>query len=150
MAQLVDGLMLLRAMVTRPATHGLGLVGAAFYWAGDITALWSALHVFGIDPTVPELVIAFATGYALTRRALPAGGPGAVEILLSLALASVGVPFGAAIVAVFIYRFFNFWLALVPGAIVLSRLERVQGALETAAAEHDRGAEGPSPARPDA
>jgi hypothetical protein len=75
-------------IVTHPLKHGLGLAGAALYWAADITVLWSALHVFDIDLPVPALVLAYATGYALTRRALPAGGPGAVEGLLPLALAS--------------------------------------------------------------
>ena len=131
--QAVTGLSLLRVIVTHPRKHGLGLAGAALYWAADITVLWSALHVFDIDLPVPALVLAYATGYALTRRALPAGGPGAVEGLLPLALSSVHVAFPPAIVAVFAYRFFNFWLALIPGAIVFRRLKQVEGTLKDAA-----------------
>lgn len=134
LAQAVDALVLLREMLTSPR-HWAGLGGAAVYWAGDMAALWGALQAFGVAPSVPALVLAFATGYALTRRALPAGGPGAVELLLSLALHWVGVPFGPAILAVFVYRVFTFWLALLPGLVVLRRLDRVQHVLDCAAGD---------------
>jgi uncharacterized membrane protein YbhN (UPF0104 family) len=138
LARAVDGLVLLRAMVTAPGRHGLGLLGAALYWAGDIAVLWAALRAFGVEPSVPALILAFATGYALTRRALPAGGPGAVPLLLSLALHWVGVPFGPAILAVFVYRAFTFWLALLPGLLVVRRLDHVQRVLAHAGTEHAR------------
>jgi uncharacterized membrane protein YbhN (UPF0104 family) len=134
-AQLTRGLALLRAMIAQPRKHALGFIGAGLYWAGDITVLWTTLHVFDIALPLPALILAFATGYALTRRALPAGGPGAVEALLPLTLRSVHAPFAPSIVAVFTYRFFNFWLALIPGVIVLSRLQEVQDALSEVANE---------------
>ncbi|MEZ5098220.1 MAG: hypothetical protein R3C15_00065 [Thermoleophilia bacterium] len=85
------------------------------------------------------LILAYATGYALTRRALPAGGPGAVEVLLPLALAWVGVPFWQAVVGALTYRFFNFWLALVPGLVLLLRMRGLDRALPR------HGSEGPVP-----
>jgi hypothetical protein len=56
---------------------------------GSVTlpCLWSALHVFdGKAPPVAQLIVGYATGYAITRRALPLGGAGVVEALLSFAL----------------------------------------------------------------
>jgi uncharacterized membrane protein YbhN (UPF0104 family) len=128
-ARFIESLVLVRAITVRPHRHGLGILGTVLYWAGDITVLWACLHVFGITLPWPALILAFATGYALTRRALPAGGPGAVELLLPLALHWFGAPFAPAIVAVFAYRFFTFWLALVPGMVVRSRLHEVQRSL---------------------
>ena len=76
-AHAVAGLSILRSMfVAPPREHGLGLVGTALYWAGDIACLWGALELFG-NPrlSVPALIVGYATGYVLTRRSLPAGGP---------------------------------------------------------------------------
>ena len=80
-AHSVAGLSMLRRMlVAPPREHGLGLLGTAAYWAGDIACLWGALQLFG-NPrlSTPALIIGYATGYVLTRRSLPAGGAG-VEI----------------------------------------------------------------------
>lgn len=122
----VAGVSLLRV---RPLNPGLGFAGIGLYWAGDMLSLWAALRLFDVHVGPAALILAYATGYALTRRALPAGGPGAVEVLLPLALAWVGVPFWQAVVAALTYRFFNFWLALVPGLVVLARMRRLDRAL---------------------
>jgi len=73
------------------------------------------------------LVLAYGTGWALTRRSLPFGGPGLVEILLAWVLTWFHVNFAAAAAGVLAYRLFNFWLALIPAAAVLPfgrRMER--------------------------
>src|SRR5437868_1725022 len=80
-AHSVAGLSMLRRMlVAPPREHGLGLLGTAAYWAGDIACLWGALQLFG-NPrlSTPALIIGYATGYVLTRRSLPAGGAGVVK-----------------------------------------------------------------------
>lgn len=46
----------------------------------------------------------------------------------------IGPPFASPIVAVFMHRFFTFWLALVPGVVVLRRFPEVQDALRAAEA----------------
>lgn len=90
-------------------------VGMALYWAGDIFCLWACLQGFlHHTPPVPTLLVGYATGYALTRRALPLAGAGAVEALLPLALAWVTIPLAPALLAVLAYRIFNLWLPLVP------------------------------------
>jgi len=84
------------------------------YWFGEILCLWAALMAFNAQVRVPVLIVGFATGYVLTRRSLPAGGAGIAEVALTFALFWLHVPFASALLGVFTYRFFNFWLALVP------------------------------------
>ena len=79
------------SLLTSPREHGLGVVGNIFYWAGDILCLWAAIQLVDGRITVAKLVLAYSGGYVLTRRALPAGGAGVVEIALTLALAGLGM-----------------------------------------------------------
>ena len=85
----------------------------------DFVTLWAALRVFDLQLSVPVLVLAYGTGWALTRRSLPFGGPGVVEILLVWVLTWFHLDFGAAAAGVVAYRLFNLWLALLPALIVL-------------------------------
>jgi uncharacterized membrane protein YbhN (UPF0104 family) len=85
------------------------------------------------------LVLAYGTGWALTRRSLPFGGPGLVEILLAWVLTWFHVDFAAAAAGVVAYRLFNFWLALLPAAAVLPfhrRLEKELADATPAAGSH--------------
>jgi hypothetical protein len=122
----VGGLALLRGVLFSSRRDTLALAGIALYWLGDIGTLAAALAAFDVDFGPTGLVLGYATGYALTRRALPLGGPGAVEFLLPLALSWVYTSFSVAFAAVFAYRFFNFWLSLVPGLVAVTHA----GALE--------------------
>jgi uncharacterized membrane protein YbhN (UPF0104 family) len=131
MAHGVAGVTILRRLLGRPQQHGAGLAGAILYWTGDILCLWAGLRAFHVGVAVASLVIAYATGYALTRRSMPAGGPGAVEAFLTFALVWVGVPLAPALLGVFAYRLFNFWLALVPALAVLPTVRRFESAAET-------------------
>jgi uncharacterized membrane protein YbhN (UPF0104 family) len=133
-AHAVRGLSILRAMFTAPPReHGLGLLGTAAYWAGDIACLWGALQLFG-NPrlSVPALILGYATGYVLTRRSLPAGGAGVVEIALTFALAWVGFPFVRALLGVVVYRLFNLWLPILPALAVLPAVNELRDELERA------------------
>lgn len=124
-AHAVAGICMLRALATQPHRHGLGLAGVALYWAGDAACLWSAIQVFQARVSIPALVVAYATGYVLTRRSLPAGGAGIVEVLLTFALVWVGLPLAPALLGVVAYRAFNFWLPIVPALAVLPSLQRL-------------------------
>jgi len=120
-AQALESIHVLRCLFAR--RHIAGPAGAAIYWFGEIVCLWACLQAFGHGaPSVALLLIAYATGYALTRRTLPLGGAGAVEALLPFALSWTGVPLAAAILAVFTYRIFNFWLPVVPAVVGLRSL----------------------------
>ena len=48
-------------------------------------------------------MLAYSGGYVLTRRALPAGGAGLVEVALTLALVGMGVRFVPALLGVVVY-----------------------------------------------
>ena len=136
-AHAVAGLSILRAMfVAPPREHGLGLIGTAAYWAGDIACLWGALQVFG-NPrlSVPALIVGYATGYVLTRRSLPAGGAGIVEIAMTFALHWVGFPFVRALLGVVVYRMFNLWLPILPALAVLPAVNELRRELEEAEQE---------------
>jgi uncharacterized membrane protein YbhN (UPF0104 family) len=97
----------------------------ALYWAGEVFVLWVCLAAFTrTTPSVAAVVVAYATGYALTRRTLPLAGAGAVEALLPFALVWLGYGLAPAILAVFAYRIFNLWLPLGPAAFGLYHLQR--------------------------
>jgi hypothetical protein len=101
-----------------PHRRAAAFAGMALYWTGDILLLWATLHVFlGRAPSLPALILGYATGYALTRRTLPLAGAGVVDFLLPLALSWVSIPLASALVAVFVYRLFNLWLPLGPAVI---------------------------------
>jgi uncharacterized membrane protein YbhN (UPF0104 family) len=124
-AQLLESLHVLRCLFEW--RHLAGPLGAAVYWFGEIVCLWACLQAFSHGaPNVSLLLIGYATGYALTRRTLPLGGAGAVEALLPFALSWTGVPLAAAILAVFTYRVFNFWLPTLPAVVGLRSLRAAE------------------------
>ncbi|HTA36297.1 MAG TPA: hypothetical protein VK761_06245, partial [Solirubrobacteraceae bacterium] len=83
------------------------------------------LRCFGVVLSVPALVVAYATGYAASRRSLPLGGAGITEALLTLALIWVHVHAAHALLAVVAYRLVNFLAPALPGLLVHSGLESV-------------------------
>ena len=66
-------------------------------------------------------MLAYATGYVVTRRSLPLAGAAITEVLLTFALHWVGVPLGPALAAVATYRLFNLILLAIP-ALLANRL----------------------------
>jgi uncharacterized membrane protein YbhN (UPF0104 family) len=126
-ADSVAGARKARKLMLSPREHGLGVLGMTIYWAGDIACLWAALQlVGGRQITISALVLAYSGGYVLSRRSLPAGGAGFVEVALTLALAGMGVAFAAAVIAVLIYRLFNFWLPIVPALVFIPSLRSLR------------------------
>jgi uncharacterized membrane protein YbhN (UPF0104 family) len=125
-AHLVAGITKLRCLLTRPRLHGLGVVGVSLYWAGDIACLWAALKIYNTEISTPALILAYATGYVLTRRSLPAGGAGLVEVLMTFALVWVGVDLAPALLGVVTYRVFNFWLPVIPALAALPAVRRMR------------------------
>ena len=126
----LDALGLVLRVLIQPRSHWPALVGTVAYWAGDVFCLWAALQAFSAHtPPVAQLVVGYATGYAVTRRALPLGGAGLVESLLPFALGWVKIALAPALLAVVAYRLVNLWLPIVPalaGLPTLRALEQAQ------------------------
>jgi uncharacterized membrane protein YbhN (UPF0104 family) len=104
------------------ARSWLAWSGTAVYWALDISAFYGAVRVIGLRPNLGETILAYATGYALTRRSMPFGGAGVTELLLTFSLHWMGQPIAAALAAVVFYRVFNFLLPAAPALLVRRRL----------------------------
>jgi uncharacterized membrane protein YbhN (UPF0104 family) len=120
--ELLAGVEVLRTVVTRPLERPLALVGMAIYWGAEIACLGFALRCFGVELTVPALVVAYATGYAASRRSLPLGGAGVTEALLTLSLIAVHVHAAHALLSVVAYRIVNFLVPMLPGLVAHSSL----------------------------
>ena len=133
----IAGGVTIRRLLLSPRAHGLGVVGNCLYWFGDIFCLWAALQFVNVQFSASLLVLAYSGAYVFTRRALPAGGAGVVELALTVALVGLGVRFRPALVGVVIYRLFNFWLPIVPALILMPAIrdlrQRFQRAEENTA-----------------
>jgi uncharacterized membrane protein YbhN (UPF0104 family) len=112
----------LHLLAREPRRHWRAWAGMALYWALEIVAFYGAVRMAGLRPNAAETSLAYATGYALTRRSMPLGGAGATEALMTFALHWVGQPVVPALVAVVIYRVFNFLLPVAPALLVRRRV----------------------------
>jgi uncharacterized membrane protein YbhN (UPF0104 family) len=120
--KLLGGVGILHRLVRDLARSWFAWLGTALYWALDIAAFYGAVRFIGLRPDLGETVLAYATGYALTRRSMPLGGAGVTELLMTVALHWVGKPIAPALAAVVAYRVFNFVLPAVPALLVRRRL----------------------------
>jgi uncharacterized membrane protein YbhN (UPF0104 family) len=128
----VAGSATVRELFMHPAKHGLGVLGNVLYWFGDIFCLWAALQVVGVQISGSLLVLAYSGAYILTRRALPAGGAGVVEVALTVALVGMGVRFTPALIGVLIYRLFNFWFPIVPALALMPAIRDLRARFQKA------------------
>jgi uncharacterized membrane protein YbhN (UPF0104 family) len=125
LADLLDGVGVLHTLISHPVKYWGAWVGTAFYWAADITAFYAALRTFGIDMGAGKVILAYATGYAATRRSLPLGGAGVTEVLMTYSLYWVRQPLAPALAAVVAYRAFNFLLAAAPALIAHRHIDEL-------------------------
>ena len=132
LAHAVAGVVKLRSMAASPRRYGIGVVGVGLYWLGDIACLWAALEAVGAELPIPAVILAYATGYVLTRRSLPLGGAGIVEVFMTFALIWVGLGPTKAILGVVLYRLFNFWLPILPALAILPTVRQLRHAYEAA------------------
>jgi hypothetical protein len=136
-AEVLHGAQVLRRIVLRPLEQPLAVVGMAVYWAAEIACLGLALLCFGVEIGVPQLIVAYSTGYAASRRSLPLAGAGITEALLTVSLIAVHVNSAHALVAVVAYRVVNFLAPIPPGLLARSSLSDLldEGAASSAAAD---------------
>jgi uncharacterized membrane protein YbhN (UPF0104 family) len=125
LADLLDGVGVLHTLISHPRKYAGAWIGTAFYWAADIAAFYGALRTFGLDMGAGKVILAYATGYAATRRSLPLGGAGVTEVLMTYALYWVRQPLAPALAAVVAYRAFNFLLAAAPALIARRHLNEL-------------------------
>jgi uncharacterized membrane protein YbhN (UPF0104 family) len=123
LANLLEGVGVLHTLLRNPRRYAGAWLGTALYWAADISAFYGGLRTFGLDPGFGRVIMAYATGYAASRRSLPLGGAGVTEVLMTYSLYWVRLPLAPALAAVVAYRSFNFLLAAAPALIARRQLE---------------------------
>ena len=130
LAQGLEGMGVLHTLIRNPRTYRGAWLGTALYWAADIGAFYGGLRTFGLEPGAGKVILAYATGYAATRRSLPLGGAGVTEVLMTYSLYWVREPLAPALAAVVAYRAFNFLLAATPALIAHRQLGPVLAVAE--------------------
>ena len=116
-AAALDGVGLLHQLIRAPVRTSPAWLSMTLYWAAEIVALYAALRMFGVHLSPARVVLAYGTGYVVTRRSLPLAGAAITEVLLTFALHWVGAPLGPALAAVVTYRMFNLILVSVPSLL---------------------------------
>jgi uncharacterized membrane protein YbhN (UPF0104 family) len=125
LAHVLEGVSVMHQLGRSPLRYAGAWFGTALYWAADIGAFYGGLRTFGLDPNAGKVILAYATGYAATRRSLPLGGAGVTEFLMTYSLYWVREPLAPALAAVVAYRLFNFVLAATPALIAHRQLDPV-------------------------
>jgi len=120
----VAAMHLVREMATPRRAHYPAWLGIGLYWVGELFSTWAGLRMFGIHLSADRLILAYATGYAMTPRGLPLAGVGVTEVLMPLAYTWVGVPLADAVLAVFAYRIVTLVIGLVPALVATPMVER--------------------------
>jgi uncharacterized membrane protein YbhN (UPF0104 family) len=137
----LQGFGVLHTLIRKPLQYAGAWSGTALYWGADIGAFYGGLRTFGLEPGAGKVILAYATGYAATRRSLPLGGAGLTEVLMTYSLYWVGLPLAPALGAVVAYRIFNFLLAATPALIAHRQLRPILaaggGAVSTTAPARD-------------
>jgi uncharacterized membrane protein YbhN (UPF0104 family) len=113
-AAALDGVGLLHKLIRAPVRTAPAWLSMTLYWAAEIVAVYAALRMFGVHLSPARVVLAYGTGYMVTRRSLPLAGAAFTEVLLTFALHWVG--------AVVSYRLFNLILVAVPSLLANRRM----------------------------
>jgi uncharacterized membrane protein YbhN (UPF0104 family) len=118
----LDAIAALRGLARSLSSCWTAWLGISLYWAFDIASFYGALRFIGLRLDLADAILAYATGYALTRRSMPLGGAGVTETLMTFALHWVGWPVASSLAAVVVYRAFNFAMPTVPALLVRPRV----------------------------
>lgn len=115
----IGGVAVVRHIMAHPLSYKAGNFGFFIYWVGHIFTLFASTRAFGYNIDIAPLVLAYATAYLLTILPLPAGGAGGMEAVLTYTLNLVGMPLHRALASALAFRFFTFWLPILPALILL-------------------------------
>jgi undecaprenyl-diphosphatase len=100
-----------------------GVAGVTF---ANVLMLTTALHAFGVQPSLLKVGAVYLGGEALASASPTPGNLGAIEAVLVANLTTMGVQTGPAVAGVLIYRLLGFWLPIIPGILALRYLRRQQ------------------------
>jgi uncharacterized membrane protein YbhN (UPF0104 family) len=114
----------LSQVLSKPWRLGLGLGGNLLMTVGYIGAFWASLEAFGQTIAIVDLAIVFFIGNTVGAIVPTPGGVGPIELALTAALTSVGVPRGVALSAVLVYRFITHFMNIPLGFGAMKFLER--------------------------
>ena len=115
----------MRIVVSSPAKLVALLAGVSLLPLGFACALFFSVRAMGADSTtfVAIALVSLTAGAVATAAPTP-GGVGVVEAVLLASLTGIGVPSGAALAAVLLYRVGTFWLPIIPGFVAFRVLTR--------------------------
>lgn len=103
------------------------LIGwAASAWLLDAACLWVFLAAFGARVTPDAVIVSHGLANVLAAVPVTPGGLGVTEAVLTVMVASFGVPRGIAILGVLAYRLAEFWAPIPAGGLAWLSL-KVEG-----------------------
>lgn len=120
-----DATHLIAAMFRSPTRYASAILGMLLYWLADMWGLWAAMTAFGYRMNFASMVVALGTAMIVTRRTGPLGGAGILGVALAATLWYCGVPWPAAVLGTFSYRFFALWVPQPLSFLMLPRLRRL-------------------------
>ena len=91
------------------------ILGALFFWFGDIFCLYFAFLGFGFKPHLAIVIFTYSVAKILAAVSFIPGGLGIIEASMSLIFIGFGVPAPTALAAVLIFRLLSFWLPMPLG-----------------------------------
>ncbi len=91
------------------------VLGALFFWFGDIFCLYFAFLGFGFKPHLAIVIFTYAIARILSTISFIPGGVGISEASMGLIFIGFGIPAPTALAAVLIFRLLSFWLPIPVG-----------------------------------
>jgi uncharacterized protein (TIRG00374 family) len=108
----------LRSFTAQPQVMRRAIAWAAVNWLADAASLWVCVAAFHTVISPVYLLVAYGLANILAVIPVTPGGLGIIEGVLVPTLVGFGVPNKSiALLAVLIYRFFNFWLPIPVGGL---------------------------------
>jgi uncharacterized protein (TIRG00374 family) len=107
-----------------PRQYSMAFYHAMRNWVADCVCLACAIQAVGGPIPWRGLLLAYCLAIAVGSLGITPGGVGVVEVALSAALVSAGVPAHRAFPAVVLYRLVSLWLVVGVGWIAMAALAR--------------------------
>jgi len=91
------------------------ILGALFFWFGDIFCLYFSFLAFNYHPHLAIVIFTYAVAKILSTISFIPGGIGISEASMGLIFIGFNIPAPTALAAVLIFRFLSFWLPIPIG-----------------------------------